>query len=62
LIADDDADLTMTFRAVMEDSNNDVDANKRIEVYTSNAFAADHDNGFQVVSELLYFKSLIMQR
>jgi hypothetical protein len=27
LIVDDDADLTMTFRAVIEDSNNDVDVN-----------------------------------
>jgi CheY-like chemotaxis protein len=36
LIVDDDADLTMTFRAVIEDSNNDVNVNKRIEVYTSN--------------------------
>jgi DNA-binding response OmpR family regulator len=36
LIVDDDADLTMTFRAVIEDSNNDVDVNKRIEVFTSN--------------------------
>ena len=36
LIVDDDADLTMTFKAVIEDSNNDVDVNKRIEVYTSN--------------------------
>ena len=36
LIVDDDADLTMTFRAVIEDSNNDVDVNERIEVYTSN--------------------------
>ena len=36
LIVDDDADLTMTFRAVIEDSNNDVDINKRIEVFTSN--------------------------
>jgi CheY-like chemotaxis protein len=36
LIVDDDADLTMTFRAVIEDSNNDVDVNKKIEVYTSN--------------------------
>jgi DNA-binding response OmpR family regulator len=36
LIVDDDADLTMTFRAVIEDSNNDVDVNKRVEVYTSN--------------------------
>src|SRR5215472_13880438 len=35
LIVDDDVDLTMTFRAVIEDSNNDVDVNKRIEVYTS---------------------------
>jgi DNA-binding response OmpR family regulator len=36
LIVDDDVDVTMTFRAVIEDSNNDVDVNKRIEVYTSN--------------------------
>jgi CheY-like chemotaxis protein len=36
LIVDDDADLTMTFKAVIEHSNNDVDVNKRIEVYTSN--------------------------
>jgi DNA-binding response OmpR family regulator len=36
LIVDDDVDLTMTFRAVIEDSNNDVDVNKRIEVFTSN--------------------------
>ena len=36
LIVDDDAALTMTFRAVIEDSNNDVDVNKRIEVFTSN--------------------------
>jgi CheY-like chemotaxis protein len=26
----------MTFRAVIEDNNNDVDVNKKIEVYTSN--------------------------
>src|SRR5215831_20858502 len=36
LIVDDDIDVTMTFRAVIEESNNDVDVNKRIEVYTSN--------------------------
>jgi DNA-binding response OmpR family regulator len=36
LIVDDDVDVTITFRAVIEDSNNDVDVNKRIEVYTSN--------------------------
>jgi two-component SAPR family response regulator len=34
LIVDDDADVTITFKAVIEDSNDD--ANKRIEVYTSN--------------------------
>ncbi|MFZ0220235.1 MAG: hypothetical protein WA323_07670 [Candidatus Nitrosopolaris sp.] len=32
LIVDDDADITMTFREVIEDSNNNTDANKRIEV------------------------------
>jgi CheY-like chemotaxis protein len=36
LIVDDDADLTMTFKEVIEDSNNITDVNKRIEVYTSN--------------------------
>src|ERR1700752_4809246 len=36
LIVDDDTDVTLTFKAVIEDSNNDVDVNKRIEVYTSN--------------------------
>jgi len=34
LIIDDDADVTLTFKAGIEDSNND--PNKRIEVYTSN--------------------------
>ena len=37
LIVDDDADVTLTFKAMIEDSNNnDIDVNKRIEVYTSN--------------------------
>ena len=36
LIIDDDADVTITFKAGIEDSNNNNDANKRIEVYTSN--------------------------
>ena len=34
LIVDDDTDVTMTFKVGIEDINND--ANKRIEVYTSN--------------------------
>jgi CheY-like chemotaxis protein len=34
LIVDDDADVTVTFKAIIEESNNDV--NKKIEVYTSN--------------------------
>jgi CheY-like chemotaxis protein len=34
LIVDDDADITITFKTAIEDSNNDV--NKRIEVYTTN--------------------------
>jgi DNA-binding response OmpR family regulator len=34
LIVDDDADVTLTFKSGIEESNND--ANKRIEVYTSN--------------------------
>jgi CheY-like chemotaxis protein len=36
LIVDDDADVTITFKAVIEDSNSTNDVNKRIEVYTSN--------------------------
>ena len=37
LIVDNDADVTITFKAGIEDSNNNNnDANKRIEVYTSN--------------------------
>jgi len=36
LIVDDDADITTTFKAAIEDSNNGNDVNKRIEVYTSN--------------------------
>ena|SRR5215831_7590888 len=36
LIVDDDEDITITFKAGIEDSNNHNDANKRIEVYTSN--------------------------
>jgi CheY-like chemotaxis protein len=36
LIVDDDVDVTITLKAVVEDSNNSVDVNKRIEVYTSN--------------------------
>jgi len=36
LIVDDDADLTLTFKEVIEESNSNNDVNKRIEVYTSN--------------------------
>jgi DNA-binding response OmpR family regulator len=36
LIVDDDSDITTTFKAAIEDSNNRNDVNKRIEVYTSN--------------------------
>ena len=35
LIVDDEADVTLTFKAGIEDSNNKTDADKRIEVYTS---------------------------
>lgn len=37
LIVDDDADVTMTFKSGVEQTNNNNDANKRIEVYTSNS-------------------------
>ncbi|MGA9154160.1 MAG: response regulator [Candidatus Nitrosopolaris sp.] len=36
LIVDDEADVTLTFKAGIEDSNNKTDANKRIEVYAYN--------------------------
>jgi CheY-like chemotaxis protein len=36
LIVDDDEDVTVTFKTAIEDSNNENDVNKRIEVYTSN--------------------------
>jgi CheY-like chemotaxis protein len=36
LIVDDYEDVTITFKAGIEDSNNKTDPNKRIEVYTSN--------------------------
>ncbi|HYA82703.1 MAG TPA: response regulator [Candidatus Bathyarchaeia archaeon] len=36
LIVDDDADITITLKAAIEDSNDGNDANKRIEVYTAN--------------------------
>jgi CheY-like chemotaxis protein len=36
LIVDDYEDVTITFKAGIEDSNNNNDTNKRIEVYTSN--------------------------
>ena len=36
LIVDDNEDITTTFKAGIEDSNNDVDVNKRIKVYASN--------------------------
>jgi DNA-binding response OmpR family regulator len=36
LIVDDDEDVTVTFKVGIEDSNNQTDANIRIEVYTSN--------------------------
>jgi CheY-like chemotaxis protein len=36
LIVDDEADVTITFKTGLEDSNGYYDANKRIEVYTSN--------------------------
>ena len=36
LIIDDEADVTITFKAGIEDSNNNNDSNKRFEVYTFN--------------------------
>ena len=36
LIVDDDKDITITFKAGIEEGNNHSDANRRIKVYTSN--------------------------
>jgi PleD family two-component response regulator len=36
LIIDDDDDTIVTFKAGIEDTNNNTDANKKIEVHTSN--------------------------
>jgi DNA-binding response OmpR family regulator len=36
LIVDDEADVTITFKAGIEESNNNNSTNKRIEVFTSN--------------------------
>ena len=36
LIVDDDEDVAVTFKVGIEDSNNQTDANRRIEVYTYN--------------------------
>jgi hypothetical protein len=36
LIVDDDKDITITFKAGIEESNNHRDAKRRIEVYTYN--------------------------
>ena len=36
LIVDDDVDVTTTFKLAIEDSNNNSDVNKRMEVYISN--------------------------
>ena len=36
LIVDDEADVTITFKAAIEDNNNNTYTNKKIEVYTSN--------------------------
>jgi DNA-binding response OmpR family regulator len=36
LILDDDEDITITLKSGIEDSNNNINTNKRIEVYTAN--------------------------
>src|SRR5215831_10251474 len=36
LIVDDNVDITISFKAAIEDNNSGIDANKRIEVCTSN--------------------------
>ena len=49
LIVDDDADLTMTFRAVIEHSNNDVDVNKRRDTRSNekHSYRRSARGGFQ---------------
>jgi uncharacterized protein YcgI (DUF1989 family) len=61
LIVDDDEDVTITFKTAIEDSNNGIDANKTIEVYTSNdpvialSTTTLHEN--DVLEWLNYWKS-----
>ena len=57
LIVDDDADLTITFKAVIEESNNDNDVNKRIEVYTSND-PVQHCQNSNQISTIFFWLTL----
>src|SRR5215469_3938694 len=50
LIVDDEVDVTMTFKAGIEDSNNYNDSDKRIEVYPSNNPAAGHYQNLNQIS------------
>jgi DNA-binding response OmpR family regulator len=54
LIVDDDTDVTVTFKVGIEDTNNSYDANRKIEVDTSN-------NPLAVLSEFKpYFYDLLL--
>ena len=58
LIIDDEADVTITFKAGIEDNNNNTDANKRIEVYTSSNPVQHYQNSNQI-SMIFFWLTLI---
>jgi hypothetical protein len=74
LIVDDEADVTVTFKAVIEESNDNNDVNKKIEVYTSNnpvealsefrpmAIADNRHFGYQNEDDLVDFIASEMQK
>jgi DNA-binding response OmpR family regulator len=69
LIVDDDEDATLAFKLGIDDSNNNTDTNKRIEVYVSNnpvitlsefkpnfydlLLVNPHMNGFELCEKIL---------
>jgi hypothetical protein len=69
LIVDDDVDVAVTFKVGIEDSNNNTDTNKRIEVYVSNspvssdarkATAFAISSGFPILPSGTMFKTLFL--
>ena len=58
LIVDDEADLTLTFKSGIEDSNKNLDPNTRIEVNTSNDPVVALSNQISMIS---FWLTLICQ-